>query len=168
MRTREIGVVLGLAILWAPGHAEDSAESPAAQPKGEFVKRAEKRAPEVSRELLEKLFGAIDEDGSGSVTKEEIERIIRRSHEQRAWERELQALKEDEFNRHARRAMPRDTFPVLHAPSMVEARKAEMEDDESVIGVVCDEEARAYPIRIMGRHELVNDVCGKTPIAASW
>ncbi len=68
----------------------------------------------------------------------------------------------------AERRLPRDAFPVLDDPPMAPAGAADVDDDEPVIGVVCDGEARAYPVAVMGRHELVNDTCGETPITASW
>lgn len=75
---------------------------------------------------------------------------------------------EADYDAHSKRVVPRDTFPVLDEPEMAPADGADVKDDEPVIGVVCDGEARAYPVAVMGRHELVNDVCGKTAIAASW
>jgi len=38
----------------------------------------------------------------------------------------------------------------------------------SVIGVEYEGEARAYPIQIMNRHELVNDTFGKTHLTVAW
>jgi len=76
---------------------------------------------------------------------------------------------EEEFDRKARRAAPRDGFPVLNDPELVAAAKAKgIDDSEPVIGIFLDGEARAYPISIMGRHELANDTCGDVPIAVSW
>ncbi len=37
-----------------------------------------------------------------------------------------------------------------------------------MIGVAIGDDARAYPIAVMGVHELGNDTCGGTPIAVSW
>ena len=69
----------------------------------------------------------------------------------------------------ARRAAPRDAFPVLFDPQLAPADKAKgVRDDEPVIGIAIGAEAKAYPVAIMGRHELVNDTCGGRPIAASW
>ena len=39
---------------------------------------------------------------------------------------------------------------------------------EQVIGVNLNGEARAYPLRIMSWHELVNDRIGDLPILVSW
>ena len=76
---------------------------------------------------------------------------------------------EADYDRHARRAVLRDAFPVLFDPKLTPAAEAkDIRDDEPIIGVVLGAEAKAYPISIMGRHELVNDTCGGQPIAASW
>jgi len=73
-----------------------------------------------------------------------------------------------EFERNSMRAAPRDAFPVLDDPKMTPAADAKIKNDAWVIGVVVNNEAKAYPVRVMGRHELVNDTCGGEPIAASW
>lgn len=76
---------------------------------------------------------------------------------------------EQDYDRHARRAAPRDAFPVLTAPPMVKAEDAkDLRDDDNVIGIAIAGDARAYPVAVMGVHELVNDACGGKPIAVSW
>ena len=77
---------------------------------------------------------------------------------------------EAEYDRTARRAAPRDRFPVLDSPKMTKAAEAgeDVRDDEPVIGIAIRGEAKAYPLSVMGRHELANDTCGKVPIAVSW
>ena len=75
---------------------------------------------------------------------------------------------EKEFDLHSMRAAPRDAFEVLDHPEMVAAAASKLADDQPVIGVEIDGEAKAYPVRVMGSHELVNDHCGREPIAVSW
>lgn len=77
---------------------------------------------------------------------------------------------EREFKRNARRAVPRDAFPVLNHPTMVGAERGDraLEDDEPVIGIDLGGEQKAYPVAVMGRHELANDTCGGIPVAVSW
>ena len=79
-------------------------------------------------------------------------------------------LTEEDYDAKARQVVPRDKFPVLFDPPMASAEKADeaLEDDELVIGVTLGGKAKAYPVHVMGVHELVNDVCGGVPIAASW
>ncbi|KAA3611432.1 MAG: DUF3179 domain-containing protein [Planctomycetota bacterium] len=77
---------------------------------------------------------------------------------------------EADYERNARQVIARDGFPVLNFPEMRDAAKAdrELREDEPVIGVFLGNEAKAYPISVMGSHELANDLCGKIPIAVSW
>lgn len=66
----------------------------------------------------------------------------------------------------------RDTFPVFNNPSMLRAAEAENRGiifpRDAVIGVVLGGKAKAYPITIMGFHELGNDTLNGIPIAVSW
>ncbi len=69
-------------------------------------------------------------------------------------------------------AVPRDAFPVFHNPAMLKGAEAERQGlilpRDAVIGVALGGEAKAYPITIMGVHELGNDTIGGVPIAVSW
>ena len=68
--------------------------------------------------------------------------------------------------------VPRDAFPVFDNPKMLSAAEAEDQgvifDRDMVIGVARGGEAKAYPITIMGVHELGNDTIDGVPIAVSW
>jgi hypothetical protein len=70
------------------------------------------------------------------------------------------------------RAVPRDAFPVFDNPKMLPAGEAEakgvVNDRDMVIGVARGREAKAYPITIMGVHELGNDTIDGVPIAVTW
>ena len=77
--------------------------------------------------------------------------------------------READYDRNARRAVRRDAFPVLNNPKMVPANKAKgLKVRDPVLGVTVGKEAKAYPITILGIHELGNDTCGGKPIAVSW
>ena len=74
-----------------------------------------------------------------------------------------------DFRRHAVVVVPRDHYPVLFDPRFATRNEApQIKDDEPVLGLLIGGEAKAYPISVLGRHELVNDTCGGLPIAASW
>lgn len=77
---------------------------------------------------------------------------------------------EEDYDANAKRLAARDAFPVLDAPEHASAAAGdqELDPEEPVIGVVFGGEAMAYPVSIMGLHELANDVVGGVPIAASW
>lgn len=77
---------------------------------------------------------------------------------------------EADFDRHSKRVVARDSFPVLDHPNMatVKQARARLRDNDWVIGVAIKGEAKAYPIAVMGRHELANDTIGGHPAAVSW
>ena len=66
-------------------------------------------------------------------------------------------------------AVPRDGFPVFNNPAMLTAAKAEelglIFERDAIIGVAHGGEAKAYPITIMGVHELGNDTIDGIPIS---
>ena len=63
---------------------------------------------------------------------------------------------------------PRDGIPALDAPTVVAAADAPWPDDARVIGVALGGEARAYPLRVLVWHELVNDTVGGQPVLVSY
>jgi hypothetical protein len=64
---------------------------------------------------------------------------------------------------------PRDGIPALFSPDYVAASKADyMRGDERVLGVFHKGVARAYPLRVLSWHELVNDSFGGDPLLVSW
>ena len=69
-------------------------------------------------------------------------------------------------------AVPRDAFPVFDDPEMLSAVEAErvgvVFDSAVVIGVAHNGEAKAYPVAVMGVHELGNDTIGGVPISIGW
>lgn len=68
-----------------------------------------------------------------------------------------------------RTVIPRDRIPAVDDPVFVPI-DAEMElvDREPVIGLEIDGAARAYPLRIMIWHEIVNDMVGGVPVAVTY
>ena len=79
---------------------------------------------------------------------------------------------EEHYDKHKRRAAKRDSFPVFNNPKMLSAQEAEAKKvvlpRDLVIGVAHEGAAKAYPIPIMGVHEMGNDMLGDLPIAPSW
>ena len=63
---------------------------------------------------------------------------------------------------------PRDGIPALDHPATRTVAQADWSGDELVVGVVAGGEARAYPVAILGWHELVNDTLGGQPILVSF
>lgn len=62
----------------------------------------------------------------------------------------------------------RDGIPALDEPLMEPADTARLDDQEWVIGVTWQGEARAYPLEILVWHELVNDTIAGRPILVSY
>jgi hypothetical protein len=65
-----------------------------------------------------------------------------------------------------RRVVPRDAIPSVDNPSFGDRHDGDAED--TVIAVEGDERPRAYPVRYLHYHEIVNDVLGDDPIAVTW
>lgn len=64
---------------------------------------------------------------------------------------------------------PRDGIPAIDAPRFVAVTEVDyLRDDDIVLGVLHEGEARAYPTRILIWHEIVNDVIGGRPIAVTF
>lgn len=63
----------------------------------------------------------------------------------------------------------RDGIPSIDEPKLVAAREADfLRGGDDVLGIVLGGVARAYPIRIMNWHEIVNDDIGGTRIAVTY
>ncbi|MEW5975769.1 MAG: DUF3179 domain-containing protein [Acidobacteriota bacterium] len=65
---------------------------------------------------------------------------------------------------------PKDGIPALDRPRFISAEKADrfLQDREEVIGVFTGGQARAYPLRVMVWHELVNDEIEGRAVAVSY
>ena len=63
----------------------------------------------------------------------------------------------------------KDGIPSLDNPELITAANAEyMRDDDLVFGVSINGDTRAYPLRIMGWHEMFNEVIGGVPVALAY
>jgi hypothetical protein len=63
---------------------------------------------------------------------------------------------------------PRDGIPAIDRPRFVDVRRARLADGDRVLGVVRNGIVRAYPVRILNWHEIVNDRLGDEPIAVTY
>jgi hypothetical protein len=66
--------------------------------------------------------------------------------------------------------LPPGAIPAIMEPEFVSGADAngQMYPHEPVLGVVVNGEARAYSMWHLDAHEIVNDVVGGVPIAATW
>lgn len=64
---------------------------------------------------------------------------------------------------------PRDGIPSIDNPKFISAGEADyLKPADRVLGVEINGKARAYPIRILNWHEIVNDVHNSKPIAVTF
>lgn len=62
-----------------------------------------------------------------------------------------------------------DGIPALDNPKHISVAKAMyLKKDDLVFGVSINGDARAYPLRIMGWHEMFNDVVGGVPVSLAY
>ena len=62
-----------------------------------------------------------------------------------------------------------DGIPSLDNPARIPAAEAEyLRGDDLVFGVAINGDIRAYPLRIMGWHEMFNEVIGGVPVALAY
>ena len=68
------------------------------------------------------------------------------------------------------RLLSKDGIRSIDKPKMVKAADADRRvgDWEPVLGVREGDHSRAYPLRLLDAHEIVNDRLGQLPIAATW
>jgi hypothetical protein len=59
-------------------------------------------------------------------------------------------------------------FHPLEHPEFTAAADAKLDADDKLIAVKIGGSARAYPIREMGYHHVVNDLVGGTALAATY
>ena len=63
-----------------------------------------------------------------------------------------------------------DVIPPLEFPSYVSAAEAAawLRPDDEVVGVSINGDARAFPVRIIAAHEMVNDTIGGVPVSLAY
>ncbi len=68
-------------------------------------------------------------------------------------------------------SLPPNAIPAVNNPPIVDADAVEvdyLEDDDRVLGVVLNGEARAYPHNVLWHHEIVNDEIGGTRVSVTF
>ena len=66
--------------------------------------------------------------------------------------------------------LPRDAIQAIDAPEFLSAQEAEdqYKEDELILGVEFNGDARAYSVPLLSSHEIVNDTVGGVKIAVTW
>jgi len=64
----------------------------------------------------------------------------------------------------------RDAIPALDHPKFVSRKEADhfLRPRERVLGITMNGAAKAYPVKILNWHEIVNDEIGGRPITVTW
>lgn len=64
----------------------------------------------------------------------------------------------------------KDGIPALSQPKFVTAKKAKsfIKDDDRVLGLARNGQAKAYPVKILNWHEIVNDTIGSQPVVVTF
>lgn len=64
--------------------------------------------------------------------------------------------------------VPLDGIPPIDAPVLISASEAKLKNDEKVFGITVKGESRAYPLRYLSWHEMLNDRIAGEPITVSY
>ena len=64
--------------------------------------------------------------------------------------------------------LPYDGILPIYEPQFVPADEAPFVEDELVMGVAINAEAKAYPVSVLRFREMVNDELGGLPILVTW
>ena len=66
--------------------------------------------------------------------------------------------------------VPRDGIPPIYSPKQTTIQDADqwLDDQEPVIALEIEGDARAYPIQVLIWHEIANDVVGGVPVAVTF
>ncbi len=67
-----------------------------------------------------------------------------------------------------RQVTGRDSIRPIYSPEFTAADEADWDDDTLVIGVAGATQAKAYPVSVLNRREMVNDEIDAEPILVSW
>ncbi len=64
---------------------------------------------------------------------------------------------------------PKDGIPAILRPKFVDAEKASfLKDEDRLLGLIVNGEAKAYPIKILNWHEIVNDIVGGKQVLVTY
>ena len=64
--------------------------------------------------------------------------------------------------------VPPDGILPIYEPQFVSAEEAPLKEDELVLAISIDGQAKAYPITVLRSREMVNDELAGIPILATW
>jgi hypothetical protein len=66
------------------------------------------------------------------------------------------------------RQVPQDGIRPVYDPEFAPASQVDLQEDELVLGVAIDGQAKAYPITVLRSSEMVNDELAGIPMVVTW
>lgn len=75
---------------------------------------------------------------------------------------------EDDLEYVISQILPRDVIRPIYYPAFTSAEDSNYDPNELVMGVEINGDARAYPVGLLRRREMVNDIIGNTPVLVTW
>jgi hypothetical protein len=64
--------------------------------------------------------------------------------------------------------IPPDGIRPVYDPKFLPAKEVEMQENELVMGIAIDGQAKAYPVTVLRSREMVNDELAGIPILVTW
>ncbi len=126
-----------------------------------FEADAEAAVPAREAGLTKELRKDLDTDGDGKIVHAELW-----AHQQQRAARPYSGPRDlSKMSGHRKAG-----FPLNVDPEIIAAADADLGDDDVVIGIVIEGQARAYPVNYMNGplNEVVNDTLAGEPIASTW
>jgi hypothetical protein len=64
--------------------------------------------------------------------------------------------------------LPIDGIRPVYNPEFEPATQVDLQEDELILGVAIDGQAKAYPITVLRSREMVNDELAGIPLLVTW
>jgi hypothetical protein len=169
------GIIYLGAILAGCGQVSQSAASVQTKDETQSVQQTAPAAvsqPEVNTEEPESAspaFTASETLTTGEEATNEVERAdknVNASLSSIEIPKPVNPLSEGEYR--WSQLLARDAIFPVYNPEFAPANEAPYDDDELVIGVAINGEAKAYAIGPLNGREMVNDTLGGVPILVTW
>ena len=163
-----IGVAVLIAVALNVGRTSPERDAAGPAVSGDATSPQTEASSEAARgETQEPSTAATDTesaDASGTVSPGDEEEVVLTDPLGGA---EMDPSVAEAFPDFARVLGKDDIFPI-YDPVLVRAEEAGLQDDDHVMGLAIDGEARAYPVRELFSREMVNDEVAGVPVLVTW
>ncbi|TVR91830.1 MAG: DUF3179 domain-containing protein [Spirochaetaceae bacterium] len=172
-------LVVGLVVLSAAGGSGEAPsagaqgeQSPGERAQGEPLQRAS-REPSPEQAHMSRLIALSARFGSASSTDIDLPPEYQNQAPPPRADREFSTdftRAAVSFNDIIAGGPPKDGIPAIDEPSFERVAEADrwLEDQEPVILVRAEGQAKVYPLRVLTWHEIVNDSIGGLPVAVTY